>query len=159
MASLTEPSVAKNCQESVDVVDLLPGPIWHIIFRLLLLPPLNSAQLQNQENSSEEVISQGAESSLSALVDLLTARVQHGENNKLYGSAWPLLCAAVASKRLLHHVLSFSVSACCGAAPFLLFPCLHSRRAAAHHARLLPLRSPVAEYTRLVPQTDSAHCP
>ncbi|CAI7783223.1 unnamed protein product [Closterium sp. NIES-53] len=109
---LTDPFVAGDSHEAqdLDVVDLLPDHIWHIIFRHLL-QPANSAQLQNQENSLEEVSSGGADSSSCALVDLLTARVQHGENNKLYGSAWPLLCASVASKRLLHHVLSFSVSA------------------------------------------------
>ncbi|CAI5986828.1 unnamed protein product [Closterium sp. NIES-64] len=105
---LTQPSAAESSLESVDVVDLLPGPIWHIIFRHLLRPPLNSAQLHKQGNSSEGVSSQGADSSACPFVDLLTARVQHGENNKLYGPAWPLLCAAVASKRLLHYVLSFS---------------------------------------------------
>ncbi|CAI5530029.1 unnamed protein product [Closterium sp. Naga37s-1] len=37
-----------------------------------------------------------------------SASDQHKYNANSYGSSWPLLCCALASKRLLHHVLSFA---------------------------------------------------
>ncbi|CAI5948640.1 unnamed protein product [Closterium sp. NIES-64] len=36
-----------------------------------------------------------------------SAADQHEDNARGYGSSWPLLCCALASKRLLEHVLSF----------------------------------------------------
>ncbi|CAI5503376.1 unnamed protein product, partial [Closterium sp. Naga37s-1] len=116
---------------SVDVVDVLPGPIWHIIFRLLLLPPANSSQLQKRGDSCEKSPSPAAYSNLCDLVDQLPARdtdslqngagstscapscplsasEQHEENARRFGSSWPLLRCAMASKRLFELVTSFS---------------------------------------------------
>ncbi|CAI5503378.1 unnamed protein product [Closterium sp. Naga37s-1] len=103
------PSDAAPYRESLDVVDLLPGPIWHIIFRHLLLPPTDSTELQNQGNSLAEL--QEREGSISSVdTTPLSASKQHEENARCFGSSWPLLRLAMASKRLLHHVISFSVS-------------------------------------------------
>ncbi|CAI5524149.1 unnamed protein product [Closterium sp. Naga37s-1] len=126
--------------QSVDVVDLLPGPIWHIIFRHLLLPPGSSAHLQKQDDPLKKLSSREAHSSLRDLVNLLTTEAsaqlqqrlslsafqweegssssattrplsaceQHEENARRFGSSWPLLRCAMASKRLFEHVISFS---------------------------------------------------
>ncbi|CAI5933124.1 unnamed protein product, partial [Closterium sp. NIES-64] len=85
----------------VDVVDLLPGPIWHIVFCHVLLgePPegcrtsrllrlLNRLKnrLRNRGSSSEQ---------------------QRAEALRTFGSSWPLLRCAMVCTRLLHHVASF----------------------------------------------------
>ncbi|CAI5501847.1 unnamed protein product [Closterium sp. Naga37s-1] len=137
---VTDSSDAENSHESVDVVDLLPGPIWHIIFRHLLLPPGSSAHLQKQDDPLKKLSSREAHSSLRDLVNLLTTEAsaqlqqrlslsafqweegssssattrplsaceQHEENARRFGSSWPLLRCAMASKRLFEHVISFS---------------------------------------------------
>ncbi|CAI5986830.1 unnamed protein product [Closterium sp. NIES-64] len=102
-------NVVAHNRESLDVVDLLPGPIWHIIFRHLLLPPTDSTELQNQGNSLAE-LQEGEGSISSDDTSPLSASEQHEENARCFGSSWPLLRLAMASKRLLHHVISFSVS-------------------------------------------------
>ncbi|CAI5483113.1 unnamed protein product [Closterium sp. Yama58-4] len=105
--NLASPSDAANYRESLDVVDFLPGPIWHIIFRHLLLPPTDSTELQNQGNSLAELQErEGSISSVDTSPD--SASDQHEENARCFGSSWPLLRCAMASKRLLHHVISFS---------------------------------------------------
>ncbi|CAI5933120.1 unnamed protein product [Closterium sp. NIES-64] len=50
--SLTAPADAENHHEIVDVVDLLPGPIWHIIFRHLLLGSASGASQEGGAGSS-----------------------------------------------------------------------------------------------------------
>ncbi|CAI5503389.1 unnamed protein product, partial [Closterium sp. Naga37s-1] len=104
--------------QDLDVVDLLPGPIWHIIFRLLLLPPATSSQLKKRGESSQEASSRGASSSLRNFVDEIcgnkpactqqVAREEHEKGIRRFGSSWPVLRCAMASKRLLYHVASFS---------------------------------------------------
>ncbi|CAI5488026.1 unnamed protein product [Closterium sp. Naga37s-1] len=104
---LTALSDAQN-HEGVDVVDLLPGPIWHIIFRHLLLPPpANSTQ---KRGNSLGALQQGARSTSFATTRPLSASEQHEENTRRFGSSWPLLRCAMSSKRLFEHVTSFSVS-------------------------------------------------
>ncbi|CAI5503375.1 unnamed protein product, partial [Closterium sp. Naga37s-1] len=117
---------------SLDVVDLLPGPIWHIIFRHLLQPPADPAQQQNQGDSMEEVSLRRAVSSLCDFVALqqqpdstdpfeieeeneycpimnpLSDRELYEENARRFGSSWRLLNCAMVNKRLLHHAVSFS---------------------------------------------------
>ncbi|CAI5947755.1 unnamed protein product [Closterium sp. NIES-65] len=128
---LSQPAAAEDSHQSLDVVDLLPGPIWHIIFRHLLLPPTDSAQEQKQDDSDEELSSRGAaDSRLCELIGLhqradplegagscswlstsqLSEREKHKEYARRFGPSWPLLRCAMASKRLLHHVMSLSVS-------------------------------------------------
>ncbi|CAI5947737.1 unnamed protein product, partial [Closterium sp. NIES-64] len=85
----------------VDVVDLLPGPIWHIIFCHVLLGELHEGRrtsrllrllnrlknkLRNRGSSSEQ---------------------QHAEASRTFGSCWPLLRCAMVCKRLLYLVASF----------------------------------------------------
>ncbi|CAI5488012.1 unnamed protein product [Closterium sp. Naga37s-1] len=115
---LSQTAAAENSHESVDVVDLLPGPIWHIIFCLLLLPPADSAQLQKQGSATHlqnrdflGALQQGAGSTSCATANQKTAslREQHEKDMRRFGSSWPLLRCAMASKRLLHHIVSFSV--------------------------------------------------
>ncbi|CAI5992718.1 unnamed protein product [Closterium sp. NIES-64] len=126
---LSQPAAAEDSHQSLDVVDLLPGPIWHIIFRHLLLPPTDSAQEQKQDDSDEELSSRGAaDSRLCELIGLhqradplegagscswlstsqLSEREKHKEYARRFGPSWPLLRCAMASKRLLHHVMSLS---------------------------------------------------
>ncbi|CAI5488032.1 unnamed protein product [Closterium sp. Naga37s-1] len=128
---LSQPAAAEDSHQSLDVVDLLPGPIWHIIFRHLLPPPTDSAQEQKQDDSDEELSSRGAaDSRLCELIGLhqradplegagscswlstsqLSEREKHKEYARRFGPSWPLLRCAMASKRLLHHVMSLSVS-------------------------------------------------
>ncbi|CAI5992740.1 unnamed protein product [Closterium sp. NIES-64] len=121
---------------SVDVVDLLPGPIWHIIFRLLLLPPADPTHKQKLDASCEELSLRGVVSSLCDFIALqqqqpdspfsfkieeddeyrptmnpLSDRELYEQNAKRFGSSWHLLSRAMASKKLLRHIISFSVSA------------------------------------------------
>ncbi|CAI5483120.1 unnamed protein product [Closterium sp. Yama58-4] len=73
-----------TCQRN-DVVDLLPEPIWHIIFRHLL----------KKQGDSWGAWEWGAGSD------------SYEENAGPFGSSWPVLCCAMASKRLFAHVISF----------------------------------------------------
>ncbi|CAI5488011.1 unnamed protein product, partial [Closterium sp. Naga37s-1] len=117
---------------SHDVVDLLPGHVWHIIFRCLLQPPADPAKQQQKQEYSislEEASLRGELSSLCDFVALqqhqsdspdtheieedneenpLSAREQHEKDSRRFGSSWHVLRFAMASKRLLHHVFSFS---------------------------------------------------
>ncbi|CAI5483112.1 unnamed protein product, partial [Closterium sp. Yama58-4] len=96
---------------------MLPASLWHRVFRCLLLPPGSShpdtplvrgrckmpwcltATMQPPAGRNLPV----------KLVDPdFTAVGQHRKNVKSYGSGWALLCCAMASKRLLTLVLSFS---------------------------------------------------
>ncbi|CAI7874091.1 unnamed protein product [Closterium sp. NIES-54] len=125
-----------NTHQSVDVVDLLPGPIWHIIFCLLLLPPADPTHKQKLDASCEELSLRGAVSGLCDFVTLqqqqpdspfsfeieedneycptmnpVSYRELYEQNARRFGSSWRLLSCAMASKKLLRHVISFSLSA------------------------------------------------
>ncbi|CAI5992725.1 unnamed protein product [Closterium sp. NIES-64] len=84
---LTALSDAQN-HEGVDVVDLLPGPIWHIIFRHLLKKRGDSWGAWQWGGGSDS----------------------YEENSRRFGSSWPVLCCGMASTRLFRHVISFCVS-------------------------------------------------
>ncbi|CAI5530574.1 unnamed protein product [Closterium sp. Naga37s-1] len=75
-----------------DAVDMLPAPLWHHIFRRLLLPPSQPDDLPVPPDPDR------------------TGSERHRRDADNYGASWPLLCCALASKSLLQHVLSFSVS-------------------------------------------------
>ncbi|CAI5982035.1 unnamed protein product [Closterium sp. NIES-65] len=78
----------------------------------------------------------------------------HAHNARTYGSSWPLLCCALASKRLLHLVASFSHAH--QSAP-------HSRPAPVDHQRalaaLLLSRTPIPPPLLLPPLPHSPHPP
>ncbi|CAI5524139.1 unnamed protein product [Closterium sp. Naga37s-1] len=92
--------------QSADVVDLLPGPIWHIIFRHLLAHHSPEKQGDSSGASQQEARSTSNATALPfpAITD------QHAKALRRFGPSWPLLRYAVASKRLLLHAISFSVS-------------------------------------------------
>ncbi|CAI5530015.1 unnamed protein product [Closterium sp. Naga37s-1] len=62
--SLTAPADAENHQ-IVDVVDLLPGPIWHIIFRHLLLGSSSGASQEGGAGSASGASQEGGAGSAS----------------------------------------------------------------------------------------------
>ncbi|CAI5933112.1 unnamed protein product, partial [Closterium sp. NIES-64] len=79
----------------VDVVDLLPGPIWHIIFRHLLLG-------KSHEGRRKRLVRR-----LNRLKHNVLNRGSSPDALRTFGSCWPLLRCAMVCKRLLHHVASF----------------------------------------------------
>ncbi|CAI5488023.1 unnamed protein product [Closterium sp. Naga37s-1] len=82
----TAPYDVENHRERKDVVNLLPGRIWHIIFRHLLDNP----------DDPWAAWPWGAGSA------------SYEENTRRLGASWPVLCCAMASTRLFRHVISFS---------------------------------------------------
>ncbi|CAI6011586.1 unnamed protein product [Closterium sp. NIES-65] len=96
---------------------MLPAYLWHKVFRYLLLPPGSSYPetplVRGRRKfpwylaTTEQPIT---DRNLPVrFVDPdFSAAGQHWKNARSYGSGWALLCCAMASKRLLALVLSFS---------------------------------------------------
>ncbi|CAI5503380.1 unnamed protein product [Closterium sp. Naga37s-1] len=92
--------------QRLDVADLLPGDIWHIIFRHLLAH--HSPEKRSDTSGASQ---QRARNTSNATARLFPASTeQHAKALRRFGPSWPLLRYAVASKRLLLHAISFSVS-------------------------------------------------
>ncbi|CAI5529998.1 unnamed protein product [Closterium sp. Naga37s-1] len=100
----TIPSDAEKLHEREDVVDLLPGPIWHIIFRHLLA----HHSPENRGDSSAPSQQRAGSTSNATALPFPAITEQHAKALRRFGPSWPLLRYAVASKRLLLHAISFS---------------------------------------------------
>ncbi|CAI5519146.1 unnamed protein product [Closterium sp. Naga37s-1] len=101
-------------------MDMLPASLWHRVFRCLLLPPGSSHSenpLVHSRRKTPWYLTATTQPPAGRILPVkfvdpdFTAVGQHRKNAKSYGSGWALLCCAMASKRLLTLVLSFSVSA------------------------------------------------
>ncbi|CAI5482994.1 unnamed protein product [Closterium sp. Yama58-4] len=101
-------------------MDLLPASLWHRVFRCLLLPPGSSHPdtplVRGREKTPWYLTATsqppaGRNLPMKFVDPDFSAAGQHRKNVKSYGSGWALLCCAMASKKLLILVLSFSVSA------------------------------------------------
>ncbi|CAI7783267.1 unnamed protein product, partial [Closterium sp. NIES-53] len=101
-------------------MDMLPASLWHWVFRCLLLPPGSSYPenpLVHSRRKTPWYLTATTQPPAGRILPVkfvdpdFTAVGQHRKNSKSYGSGWALLCCAMASKRLLTLVLSFSVSA------------------------------------------------
>ncbi|CAI5483122.1 unnamed protein product [Closterium sp. Yama58-4] len=130
-----EVATAENHHEIVNVADLLPGPIWHIIFCHVLLGPSHEGRrtsrfvrllnrlknkLQNRSNhpgASQQEAGSTSGATGSGLLSRLKNKLQNWGNSsekqqaealRTFGSCWPLLRCAMVCKRLLYHVASFS---------------------------------------------------
>ncbi|CAI5992716.1 unnamed protein product [Closterium sp. NIES-64] len=106
-----------NSRHPRDPIDILPASLWHRVFRCLLLPPGSShpdTPLARSRRKTPWYLTATMQPPAGRnlpvkLVDPdFTAVGQHRKNAKSYSSGWALLCCAMASKRLLTHVLSFS---------------------------------------------------
>ncbi|GJP44869.1 hypothetical protein CLOM_g4273 [Closterium sp. NIES-68] len=97
-----------------DIIDILPAPVWHSIFRRLLLPPSHpdarAVVARRNRGNSRASSSQQQRGAVVLASPESTAGEQHRSNAESYGASWALLCCALASRRLLLHVLSFSAS-------------------------------------------------
>ncbi|CAI5483018.1 unnamed protein product [Closterium sp. Yama58-4] len=99
-----------------DAVDMLPAPIWLRIFHLLHLPPSHPDDpvIRRRKGTPEhtELLMKGLYGDGYEPVVLrhegLAASEQHAKNARIYGASCPLLCCALASKRLLNLVVEFS---------------------------------------------------
>ncbi|CAI5947633.1 unnamed protein product [Closterium sp. NIES-65] len=65
----------------------------------------------SEEGGSEEGGSEEGGTGEGGTGESPTAREQYEKNSHTFGASWPLLCCALASKRLLYLVIAFSVSA------------------------------------------------
>ncbi|CAI5530570.1 unnamed protein product [Closterium sp. Naga37s-1] len=100
-----------------DAVDMLPAPLWHHIFRRLLLPPSqpdDPAVIAEDRDERALRMQRAAGAHLRGAVLRVspdpdcTGSERHRRDADKYGASWPLLCCALACKSLLQHVLSFS---------------------------------------------------
>ncbi|CAI5514877.1 unnamed protein product [Closterium sp. Naga37s-1] len=100
---------------------MLTAALWHRIFRLLLhsrvclaSPPHLPTSLYGCSSGCKaraQAPADGAESGQQGVEftrEGATACWLHARNARVYGSSWALLCCGLASKRLLHHVVSFA---------------------------------------------------
>ncbi|CAI5493402.1 unnamed protein product [Closterium sp. Naga37s-1] len=91
-------------------VDMLPAPLWHHIFRRLLLPPSqpdDPAVIAEDRSAREQL--RDADLPVPSDPDRMGSE-RHRRDADKFGASWPLLCCALASKSLLRQVLSFSES-------------------------------------------------
>ncbi|CAI7730942.1 unnamed protein product [Closterium sp. NIES-53] len=96
-----------------DPIDILPAYLWHKVFRYLLLPPGSSypeTPLVRGKRKFPWAVSMDRNLPVRFADPDFSAAGQHWKNARSYGSGWALLCCAMASKRLLALVLSFSVN-------------------------------------------------
>ncbi|CAI5481319.1 unnamed protein product [Closterium sp. Yama58-4] len=100
-----------------DPIDMLPAYLWHKVFRYLLLPPGSSrpeTPLVRGRRKAPWYLTATTQPTAGRNLPVkfadpdFTPAGQHWKNARSYGSGWALLCCAMASKRLLTHVLSFS---------------------------------------------------
>ncbi|CAI5492715.1 unnamed protein product [Closterium sp. Naga37s-1] len=100
-----------------DYIDMLPANLWHKVFLYLLLPPGSShpeTPLVRGRQTTPWYLSATEQPTACKNLPVkfadpnCSAAGQHWKNARSYGSGWALLCCAMASKRLLYHVLSFS---------------------------------------------------
>ncbi|CAI6011577.1 unnamed protein product [Closterium sp. NIES-65] len=98
---------------------MLPAYLWHKVFRYLLLPPGSShpeSPLVRGRRKAPWYLTATTQPTAGRNLPVkfagpsFTAVGQHWKNVRSNGSGWALLCCAMASKRLLAHVLSFSNS-------------------------------------------------
>ncbi|CAI6010608.1 unnamed protein product [Closterium sp. NIES-65] len=94
-----------------DPIDMLPEYLWQKVFRYLQLPPGSSypeTSLVRGRRKFPWAVSMDKNLPVRFADPDFTAAGQHWKNARSYGSGWALLCCAMASKRLLALVLSFS---------------------------------------------------
>ncbi|CAI5481321.1 unnamed protein product [Closterium sp. Yama58-4] len=100
-----------------DLIDMLPAYLWHKVFSYLLLPPGSShpeTPLLRGRRKFPWYLAATEQPTADRNLPVrfadpdFTPAGQHWKNARSYGSGWALLCCAMASKRLLALVLSFS---------------------------------------------------
>ncbi|CAI5494718.1 unnamed protein product [Closterium sp. Naga37s-1] len=142
---------------------MLPASLWHRVFRCLLLPPGSSHPdnplARGRRKTPWDLTATmqpptGRNLPVKLMDPDFSAVGQHRKNVKSYGSGWALLCCAMASKRFLELVLSFSVSAVVFCPPpiSLVYNNLHPHweKSVAFFLRWRGLRSLALTYTHVM---------